>query len=78
MSDTVSAGLRRAIKDAGSIRALARKLGISNVAVSKWTEVPVNRLPLVEEKTGISAIELRPDLAKLFGIKRFPRKLKSR
>jgi hypothetical protein len=76
MSDIVSAGLRRAIEDAGSVRGLARKLGISHVAVNKWSEVPVNRLLLVVQKTGISATELRPDLAKLFGVRRFPRKLK--
>ena len=41
---------------------LARDLGISLAAVSKWHRVPEDRLIEVERATGISRCKLRPDL----------------
>ena len=49
---------------------LARKLEVNKATVSRWSqkEVPTNRLASVEEATGISVRELRPDLASVFAI----------
>jgi len=47
---------------------LARDLTVNKGTVSRWNEkgVPHNRLQAVEDATGISACDLRPDLAHLF------------
>lgn len=50
------------IEKAGGYSKLARKLGISHVAVLKWKNVPVKRLAAVERITGIPREELRPDI----------------
>lgn len=61
MSDGKDA-LRRATKAAGGQAALAAKLGISAQAISQWDEVPPLRVLAVEEISGVSRHELRPDL----------------
>jgi TorA maturation chaperone TorD len=55
-------GLERAISAAGGISALARRIGVSQPAVSGWTRVPPDRVLAVEAVTGISRSDLRPDL----------------
>ena len=49
--------------------ALAKELGVTNITVSRWEtgarKIDEAYLPLVAEKTGIPAADLRPDLAKL-------------
>ncbi len=55
-------GLDRAIDAAGSVRALARALGISQPAISSWKRVPADRVIAIELATGIPRAELRPDL----------------
>jgi TorA maturation chaperone TorD len=55
-------GLDEAIRVAGGIGALARKLGISQPSVSNWARVPAERVPSVEAVTGVSRAVLRPDL----------------
>ena len=45
--------------------ALAKKLRVSNAAVCKWfrkNRVPAERVLAVEEATGISRYDLRPDV----------------
>jgi TorA maturation chaperone TorD len=59
MPDT---GLHEAIRAAGGVRALARKIGISQPAISNWQRVPAGRVPSVEAATGIDRAILRPDL----------------
>ncbi len=58
--------LTRAIKIAGGLSALSRKLGnITPQGVSRWHRVPVspfNHVPGVEAATGIPREELRPDV----------------
>ena len=54
--------LEVAIKAADGVSALARRLGISRQAVSKWRKVPKRRLQAVAGATGIPAARLRPDL----------------
>lgn len=50
----------------GRRQALASALGCSPSAISMWKQVPHDRLGDVARLTGISAAELRPDLAGLF------------
>jgi TorA maturation chaperone TorD/DNA-binding transcriptional regulator YdaS (Cro superfamily) len=56
------AGLNRAIQVAGGQAELARRIGITQPSVSSWNRVPAERVIAVEAVTGISRIELRPDL----------------
>src|SRR5262249_3805809 len=59
MRDT---GLDQAIRVAGGVGALARKLGISQPSVSNWARVPAERVISVEAATGVNRAILRPDL----------------
>jgi TorA maturation chaperone TorD len=55
-------GLEEAIRVAGGVGALARKIGISQPSVSNWSRVPADRVLSVEHATGVSRAMLRPDL----------------
>ena len=55
-------GLEEAIRVAGGVGALAKKLGISQPSVSNWWRVPAERVLSVEAATGVSRAALRPDL----------------
>jgi TorA maturation chaperone TorD len=55
-------GLDEAIRAAGGVGALARKIGISQPSVSNWSHVPAERVLSVEAVTGVSRVVLRPDL----------------
>jgi TorA maturation chaperone TorD len=55
-------GLDEAIRAAGGVRALARKIGISQPSISNWPRVPAERVLSVEAATGIDRAILRPDL----------------
>jgi TorA maturation chaperone TorD len=55
-------GLDEAIRVAGGVGALARKVGISQPSVSNWSRVPAERVLAVEAATGVSRAALRPDL----------------
>ena len=59
MSDT---GLDEAIRAAGGITELARRIGISQPSVSNWSRVPAERVFSVEAATGVARAILRPDL----------------
>lgn len=61
MSDCKEA-LEKAITACGGLEGLATKLGISKQAVSQWDEVPPLRVLAVEDASGVSRCELRPDL----------------
>jgi len=54
--------LEEAIRLAGGVGALARKIGISQPSVSNWSRVPAERVLSVEAATGVSRAVLRPDL----------------
>src|SRR5262249_52795444 len=56
------AGHDEAIRVAGGVGALARKIGISPPSVSNWLRVPAERVLSVEAATGVSRAILRPDL----------------
>jgi TorA maturation chaperone TorD len=55
-------GLDQAIRAAGGVGALARKIGIAQPSLSNWTRVPAERVLSVEAITGIDRAVLRPDL----------------
>lgn len=55
-------GLQEAIRAAGSVSELARRIGISQPSVSSWDRIPAERVLSVESVTGISRAVLRPDL----------------
>jgi len=55
-------GLDQAIRAAGGVGALARKIGISQPSLSNWSRVPAERVLSVAELTGIDRAVLRPDL----------------
>lgn len=55
-------GLDRAIQVAGGVAELARRIGIRQPSVSNWTRVPAERVAAVEAATGVSRVQLRPDL----------------
>ena len=46
-------GLEEAIRVAGGVGALAKKLGISQPSVSNWSRVPAERVLSVEAATGV-------------------------
>lgn len=55
-------GLSEAIRAAGGVSELARRLGIAQPSVSNWDKVPAERVAAVETATGVSRAILRPDL----------------
>jgi len=55
-------GLQEAIRAAGGISELARRIGISQPSVSNWDRIPAERVPSVEAATGVTRALLRPDL----------------
>jgi TorA maturation chaperone TorD len=55
-------GLDEAIRAAGGITELARRIGISQPSVSNWSRVPAERVLSVEAATGVARATLRPDL----------------
>jgi len=55
-------GLTEAIRTAGGVSELARRLGISQPSVSNWNRVPAERVLDVEAATGVERVVLRPDL----------------
>jgi len=55
-------GLDQAIRAAGGVSALARKIGIAQPSLSNWSRVPAERVLAVESLTGVDRAVLRPDL----------------
>src|SRR5215203_1634553 len=55
-------GLEEAIRAAGGITELARRIGISQPSVSNWDRVPAERVLAVEGATMVGRAILRPDL----------------
>ncbi|HTV29386.1 MAG TPA: molecular chaperone TorD family protein [Xanthobacteraceae bacterium] len=55
-------GLAEAIRAAGGVGALARKIGIAQPSVSNWSRIPAERVIAVEEATGVHRTVLRSDL----------------
>ena len=55
-------GLSVAIRAAGGVSELARRIGIAQPSVSNWDRIPAERVLAVEAATGVSRNVLRPDL----------------
>jgi TorA maturation chaperone TorD len=55
-------GLQEAIRAAGGVTELARRIGVTQPSVSNWRRVPAERVLAVEEVTGVARDLLRPDL----------------
>lgn len=55
-------GLAEAIRAAGGVSELARRIGIAQPSVSNWDRVPADRVASVEAATGVPRQKLRPDL----------------
>jgi TorA maturation chaperone TorD len=55
-------GIEAAIRAAGGVSALARRIGIAQPSVSNWSRVPAERVIAVEAATGVHRSALRPDL----------------
>ncbi|MDI3468453.1 MAG: putative formate dehydrogenase-specific chaperone [Pseudolabrys sp.] len=55
-------GLEEAIKAAGGVTELARRIGIAQPSVSNWKRIPSERVLAVEAATGVTRTVLRPDL----------------
>jgi DNA-binding transcriptional regulator YdaS (Cro superfamily) len=57
--------MKLAIRAAGNGSRLARQLGVSHVSVVKWLKrgaPPAGRCLAIEEATGVSRYQLRPDI----------------
>lgn len=60
-----SAPIDRAISAAGTQQRLAEILGIKSASISEWKgrgSVPANRCIAIEDATGVTRYELRPDV----------------
>lgn len=55
-------GLQEAIRAAGGVTELARRIGIAQPSISNWSKVPAERVQAVEAATGVVRAVLRPDL----------------
>jgi TorA maturation chaperone TorD len=55
-------GLQEALRAAGGVTELARRIGISQPSISNWSRVPAERVLAVEAATGTGRAILRPDL----------------
>jgi TorA maturation chaperone TorD len=55
-------GLQEAIRAAGGVSELARRIGISQPSVSNWDRIPTERVLAIEAATGVERAVLRPDL----------------
>lgn len=60
------AACQKLLSAKGTAAKLARELGITKGAISQWGRVPAERVAAVSAVTGISAADLRPDLAAAF------------
>ena len=51
-----------AVQQVGSLKRLAERLGISRQALQQWHSVPVKHVLALEQLSGVSRYELRPDV----------------
>jgi DNA-binding transcriptional regulator YdaS (Cro superfamily) len=54
--------IQRAIDQAGGLVALAGLLRVAPSTLSEWRRIPAERVLAVEQASGVSRHELRPDL----------------
>ncbi|NIW50572.1 MAG: hypothetical protein GWN14_29285 [candidate division Zixibacteria bacterium] len=54
--------MRKILRKVGSKYRLAKDLGISTQAVYQWRRIPVEHVLKIEEMTGVTRYEMRPDI----------------
>lgn len=54
--------IEEVIAKAGGVSKLAEALGIAAPSVSQWRRIPVERVLILEQLTGISRHAMRPDI----------------
>jgi DNA-binding transcriptional regulator YdaS (Cro superfamily) len=54
--------VQQAADRVGSMSELARRLGIKHPALYKWKQVPASRVLRLEEISGVSRHDIRPDI----------------
>jgi DNA-binding transcriptional regulator YdaS (Cro superfamily) len=54
--------VQQAADKVGSMSELARRLGISHPALFRWKKVPAERVLKLEQISGISRHDIRPDI----------------
>jgi DNA-binding transcriptional regulator YdaS (Cro superfamily) len=54
--------IKLAIEKAGSVKALASRIGITPQSVSQWRRVPVEHVRAIEAITGLPKHEIRADV----------------
>ena len=54
--------VQEAVTKVGTVSELARQLGIRHPALYKWRQVPAERVLKLEQITGISRHDIRPDI----------------
>ena len=57
--------VRELLKRAGGVAKVANACGLTRQAVYAWETIPVKHLAAVEAVSGLSKVELRPDLYRL-------------
>lgn len=62
MKKTRGEALSEVIKAVGGQKVLADALGITSQAISQWPRIPVGRVLVIEELSGIPRSSLRPDV----------------
>lgn len=58
--------VEQAAQKAGGLVALANRLGIKHQALYSWKRVPAERVLDIEQITGVSRHQIRPDLSAIF------------
>jgi DNA-binding transcriptional regulator YdaS (Cro superfamily) len=54
--------VEEAIRVCGSLKAVAKRLGIKSQAISQWQKIPAKRVLALEALTGVSRHVMRPDI----------------
>ncbi len=54
--------VEEAVRREGSLRRVAERLGVTRQAMQQWTSVPVKRVLAMEQISGVSRYDLRPDI----------------
>lgn len=62
MEMTPEAAAKHAIDLLGGVRKTAAECGLTTQAVYQWKQVPADKVLRIEQATGISRHELRPDV----------------
>ena len=62
IKDVTRRVIAAAVKREGSLSRVAKRLGISRQAIDQWEEVPPKHVLAMEEMSGVSRYEQRPDI----------------